>query len=96
MTKLSFPSRSRIVGIIELSGRLPGAIVLASDCVKPNIFGEPGCAVKSSISSFKKKPSLDATAGPKIVVERIGICDGVAGSVHHRKMGGVAAVRGLE
>ena len=31
VTKLSLPSRSKIVGVIELSGRCPGAIAFASD-----------------------------------------------------------------
>ena len=31
VTKLSLPSRKRIVGVIELSGRWPGAMALASD-----------------------------------------------------------------
>jgi len=31
VTKLSWPSRTRMVGVMELRGRLPGPIALASD-----------------------------------------------------------------
>ena len=47
---------STIVGDIALSIRLPGWIAFASPCTRPNMFGLPGCAAKSSISSFRKKP----------------------------------------
>src|SRR2546429_6093991 len=33
VTKLSLPSRRSIVGVMELSGRWPGAMALASDCI---------------------------------------------------------------
>ncbi len=55
-TITSLPFRSMIVGVIELSMRLFGSILLASPPITPYIFGEPGFALKSSISSFNKKP----------------------------------------
>src|SRR6266403_2180811 len=65
VTKLSLPSRTRIVGVIELSGRCPGAMAFASDCINPNsAFGTPGCVVKSSISSFSKNPAVLVTCDP--------------------------------
>ena len=55
-----------MVGVMELKGRLPGAIAFALPCTRPNKFGAPGLAVKSSISSFKKKPVSPAmTLAPK-------------------------------
>ena len=58
VTKLSLPSRTRIVGVMELSGRCPGAMALASDWIKPkSALGTPGCVVKSSISSLNRKPA---------------------------------------
>ena len=53
----SLPSLRTIVGVIDESGRLPGAIALASPCTRPNMFGVPGLAEKSSISLFSRKPS---------------------------------------
>ena len=46
-----------IVGSIELSMRFPGWIAFCSPCTSPNMFGFPGFAAKSSISSFMKKPA---------------------------------------
>src|ERR1700682_5006751 len=46
VTKLSLPSRSRIVGVIELNGLCPGAMALASDCISPkSAFGTRGGVV---------------------------------------------------
>ncbi len=65
-TITGLPSLSTSVGVIELKGRLPGAIALALPCTRPNPFGAPGLEVKSSISSFKKNPVLAAiTLAPK-------------------------------
>ena len=50
------PSRSTMVGVIELSGRLPGAMALASPCTSPYRFGVPGLLVKSSISLLSTMP----------------------------------------
>ena len=50
-----------IVGVIDESGRLPGAIALRSPCTSPYIFATPGFDVKSSISSFKRNPVSPAT-----------------------------------
>ena len=38
----SLPSRSRMVGVIEESGRLPGWMALASPWIRPNIFSVTG------------------------------------------------------
>ena len=66
-TSSNEPSRSRtIVGDIALSMRLPGWIAFASPCTSPNMFGLPGCAAKSSISSLRKNPAaLTYTPEPK-------------------------------
>ena len=45
-----------MVGLIDDSGRLPGAIALASPCTRPYRLGTPILAVKSSISSFSSTP----------------------------------------
>jgi hypothetical protein len=60
------PSFSTMVGVMELKGRLPGAMAFAVPWTKPKRFGTPGFAVKSSISSFKKNPVSPAmTLAPK-------------------------------
>src|SRR4029077_17191014 len=65
VTKLSFPSRNKIVGVIELTGRCPAPIAVAYDWIKPKrAFGTPGCVVKSSISSFSKNPEVLVTCDP--------------------------------
>src|SRR5713101_5102308 len=65
VTKLSLPSRIKIVGVMELRGRWPGEMALASDCISPKrAFGTPGCVVKSSISSFSKNPAVLVTCDP--------------------------------
>ncbi len=46
-----------MVGVIELSMRLPGATALASPPTRPNMFGEFGRALKSSISLFSRNPA---------------------------------------
>ena len=56
VTMNSLPSRSTMVGDIELSGRLPGSIWLALPWIRPNELGTPGLEVKSSISLLRKKP----------------------------------------
>ena len=54
------PSRSTIVGVIELSGRLPGSTWLITPWTRPAPLATPGLEVKSSISSLRKKPVLPA------------------------------------
>ena len=49
---------STMVGDMAESIRLPGSILFASPCTRPNMFGLPGCTAKSSISSFIMKPTL--------------------------------------
>ena len=56
-TMESLPSFSTIVGVMELSMRLPGAMLFASVPTKPNMLGTPALALKSSISLFIKKPN---------------------------------------
>ena len=55
------PSLTTIVGAIELSMRLPGAIALVVPVTRPALFGCPGRAVKSSISLFSRKPAPGTT-----------------------------------
>ena len=50
------PSRVTIVGVIELSGRLPGSILLVSPCTSPYMLATPALAVKSSISLLSSTP----------------------------------------
>jgi len=58
-----------MVGVMLLSGRFRGAIALASPPIRPYTFGTPGCAEKSSISSFKMIPVSPATSSePKAVL----------------------------
>jgi len=45
-----------MVGLMELSGRLCGAISLAVKPISPKALGSPGLAEKSSISLFSMKP----------------------------------------
>src|SRR5690606_9370750 len=69
----NLPSFSTMVGVILLSILFWGAILLASAPTRPNIFGTPGLALKSSISLFRKNPSssqytLEPYAPFKVVV----------------------------
>ena len=52
-----FPSFNTIVGVIEDNIRLPGSTLFASAPIRPNIFGTPGFAEKSSISLLRRKPA---------------------------------------
>src|ERR1044071_3249467 len=62
------PSFTTIVGLMDESGRLPGATALASAPTRPNAFGAPGCAEKSYISSFITTPVPGITTfEPKLV-----------------------------
>ena len=61
ITMATWPSRVMIVGVIELSGVLPGAIAFAAPCTSPNRLGTPGLDVKSSISLFITMPVPGAT-----------------------------------
>ena len=60
-TNTGRPSFSTIVGVIDDSGRLPGAIALASPCTSPNMLAAPGFTAKSSISLLSRKPVPGAT-----------------------------------
>src|SRR4051794_4925585 len=56
-TRTTFPSGAvTIVGAIDDSIRLPGAIAFASPCTRPKPFAVPGTAAKSSISLLSTKP----------------------------------------
>ncbi len=56
-TSRTLPSRVTMVGVMDESGRLCGAMALASPCTSPNMLGAPGLAAKSSISLFSRKPA---------------------------------------
>jgi hypothetical protein len=56
-TSTALPSRDTMVGVIELSMRLPGATALAVPPVRPNLFGAPAFTLKSSISLFSRNPA---------------------------------------
>jgi len=66
-TSTGWPSSSTIVGVIEESGLFPVAIAFAMPCTRPNKFGAPGFAAKSSISLLSRNPVPGATtAAPKL------------------------------
>ncbi len=46
-----------MVGVIEESGVLRGAMAFASPWISPYMFGSPGLGAKSSISLFSRNPS---------------------------------------
>jgi len=56
VTSTSRPSRATIVGVIELSIRLSGAIRLAGVPMSPVSVVEPGRRLKSPISLLSRKP----------------------------------------
>ena len=56
-TRNGLPSLTTMVGIMDDSGRLPGAMALRSPCTRPNMLGVPGFEAKSSISSLRRKPA---------------------------------------
>ena len=53
---LGMPVRSPIAGVIELSMRLPGAMMLAGVPMSPVRFVVPGFLLKSPISLLRRKP----------------------------------------
>ena len=58
----TLPGDSMMVGVIELSMRLPGSGALASKPITPNAFGVPGFSAKSSISLLSSTPVPDGTS----------------------------------
>src|SRR5271154_4336728 len=61
ITMETLPSRVRIVGVMDDSGRFPGAMALKSPPTTPVPLGTPAFAAKSSISSFKRNPAPSTT-----------------------------------
>src|SRR4026208_1233445 len=58
VTSRRFPfGSSPVVGDLALHILLPGAIAFALPWIKPYMFGTPGLAAKSSISSLRKNPA---------------------------------------
>ncbi|MNZ89897.1 hypothetical protein D3C78_1088380 [compost metagenome] len=57
ITRLTLPSRVIMVGLMDESMRLPGSMALASLPTTPKALATPGLALKSSISSFNRKPA---------------------------------------
>ena len=45
-----------MVGVMQESGRWPGAMALAALWMRPKALGEPGLEVKSSMVSLRRKP----------------------------------------
>ena len=65
VTSMTLPLRAMIVGVCELSMRLPGAIKLASVPIAPLRSVTPGLRLKSSISSLSRNPApLTTTREP--------------------------------
>ena len=56
----TLPSKT-MMGVIELSGRLPAAISLAFPPIRPKALGTPDLTEKSSISLFSRMPVPRAT-----------------------------------
>ena len=50
-----------MVGVIDDSMRLPGAMALAAPPTTPYMFGAPGLTLKSSISLLSRKPAPATT-----------------------------------
>ena len=62
----SLPFFVTIVGLIELSMRLPGAMTFAGVPMSPRAFVSPGFLLKSPISLLRMKPApLTTTCEPK-------------------------------
>src|SRR3954454_13405223 len=59
--RIGVPSLVTRVGVIDDSGRLPGATALANAPTRPNALGAPGCAEKSSILSLSTTPETGST-----------------------------------
>src|SRR3954447_4249040 len=59
--RMGVPSLVTMVGVIDDSGRLPGATALAKAPTRPKALGAPGCAEKSSISSLSTTPETGST-----------------------------------
>ncbi len=62
VTILTLPSRSTIVGVMELSIRFPGAMMLAGVPIRPDVSVRPGIKLKSPISLFSRNPAPATTA----------------------------------
>ena len=56
------------VGVMEESGRFPGATAFCSLPTSPKALGTPGAEAKSSISLLRGKPAEVMTPDPKLVL----------------------------
>ena len=66
VSSTTFPFFSTIVGVIELSIRLPGSIRFGGVPMPPVRFVSPGFLLKSPISLFNRKPvPFTTTCEPK-------------------------------
>ena len=84
-----------MLGAIDDSIRLPGAIALFSPSTRPNWFGWPGDAAKSSISLFSRNPApVTVTALPKPLLIVVVTEAALPPAVHHRVVGRLRAFRG--
>ena len=91
--QLARRGRARSSATSRSASACPGWIAFCSPCTSPNMFGLPGCAAKSSISSFMKKPApRQVHARAVAVVERRRRRDGVALRVDDRVVRRVHAV----
>ena len=57
VTRKTLPFFARIVGVCELSMRLPGAIRLGAVPIAPWVVVTPACQLKSIISLLSRKPA---------------------------------------
>ncbi len=75
----SLPSRRTMVGVMDESGRLPGAMAFASPCTRPNMFalaGLGGEVVHLVVQQESETRDRDAVA--VAAVQRVGHGHGVA------------------
>ena len=86
-TSNSLPSFTTIVGVIDESGRLPGAIAFASPCTRPNMFGVAG--LRREVVHLVVEQEAGAghdDAGAEAAVDRVGHRDRVAFGVDDGEM----------
>ena len=62
VTSRTLPSLSTIVGVCELSIRLPAAIRFGAVPIRPEASVRPGIRLKSPISLLSRKPAPSTTA----------------------------------
>ena len=94
MTMATWPSLSRIVGVMVDSGRLPGAIAFASPPTTPKMFGCAGLGGKVIHLVVEQEAGAHHhLAGTEVIVQCVGVRDRVAAGIGDGEVRGVV-VRG--